>query len=375
MKKVINTILTFIILLFLCNLSFAQQTPEGIIKKDYPCLYKIYEDSIAKQTAHYIFALDVSSMMKTNVREILPVAENFIRQIPDNDKISFVKKSATNESGIILNSQEINSSSRNDIIKFLYDNFGWERPEYIHLTPIMKDENRKLSKRHGDANFDDFINKGYLAEAIVNYIALLGWSPKDNQEKFTMEQLINSFSVSGLSRSSSVFDEVKMKWLNGEYIKELSFDNFMNYAIPYFEKSNINGKYDYNKFGHLLQSRIETFGEIPEKVSFITNYHKFDKNLYYNKRFKIDYNKAREVIEISLSLFNKLDNWLDEELNNIINKTAEVLEIKSGAVYSVLRLAISGVQITPGGAVEIADILGKEETIERLNKALNWLKD
>jgi glutamyl-tRNA synthetase len=258
---------------------------------------------------------------------------------------------------------------------FLYDNFGWERPEYIHLTPIMKDENRKLSKRHGDANFDDFINKGYLAEAIVNYIALLGWSPKDNQEKFTMEQLINSFSVSGLSRSSSVFDEVKMKWLNGEYIKELSFDNFMNYAIPYFEKSNIKGKYDYNKFGHLLQSRIETFGEIPEKVSFITNYHKFDKNLYYNKRFKIDYNKAREVIEISLSLFNKLDNWLDEELNNIINKTAEVLEIKSGAVYSVLRLAISGVQITPGGAVEIADILGKEETIERLNKALNWLRD
>lgn len=124
MKKVINTSLTFIILLFLCNFSFAQQTPEGIIKKDYPCLYKIYEDSIAKQTAHYIFALDVSSMMKTNVREILPVAENFIRQIPDNDKISFVKKSATNESGIILNSQEINSSSRNDIIKFLYDNFG-----------------------------------------------------------------------------------------------------------------------------------------------------------------------------------------------------------------------------------------------------------
>ena len=149
----------------------------------------------------------------------------------------------------------------------LYDAFGWERPKYIHLTPIMKDAQRKLSKRYGDANFDDFIKKGYLPEAIINYIALLGWSPKGEQEKFSMDELIEKFSISGLSRSSSIFDEEKMRWLNGEYIKELPFDVFMAKAKPFFDASVIKDRYDYNKFGVLLQSRIETFGEIAEKVA------------------------------------------------------------------------------------------------------------
>ncbi|MFA6628115.1 MAG: glutamate--tRNA ligase, partial [Bacilli bacterium] len=138
----------------------------------------------------------------------------------------------------------------------LYEAFGWEIPKYMHLTPIMKDENRKLSKRYGDANFDDFIKKGYLPEAIVNYIALLGWSPKENREKFTMQELIEKFSVAGLSKSSGIFDEMKMKWLNGEYIKELDFETFMNKAIPFFDQSMIKDRYDYRKFGKLLQSRI-----------------------------------------------------------------------------------------------------------------------
>ena len=150
----------------------------------------------------------------------------------------------------------------------LYEAFGWEPPQYIHLTPIMKDETRKLSKRHGDANFDDFINKGYLPHAIVNYIALLGWSPKGTQEKFTMEELIKYFDIKGLSRSGAIFDENKLKWQNGEYIKELDFETFMEYATPYFEKSTIKDRYDYRKFGKILQTRIETFGEIIEKVNF-----------------------------------------------------------------------------------------------------------
>ena len=154
----------------------------------------------------------------------------------------------------------------------LYQSFGWEIPKYMHLTPIMKDETRKLSKRHGDANFDDFIRKGYLPEAIVNYIALLGWSPKGTQEKFTMAELIEHFDVKGLSKSSSIFDEAKMKWLNGEYIKELPFSKFMELATPFFEQSAIKGIYDYQKFGKLLQSRIEIFNEIPEKVEFIVNF-------------------------------------------------------------------------------------------------------
>ncbi|MCR5308261.1 MAG: glutamate--tRNA ligase [bacterium] len=256
----------------------------------------------------------------------------------------------------------------------LYDAFGWERPEYIHLTPVMKDETRKLSKRYGDANFEDFISKGYLPEAIINYIALVGWSPKGTQEKFTMDELIENFSVSGLSKSPGIFDEAKMKWLNGEYIKELPFDKFMEYARPYFEVSAIKGKYSYEMFGSLLQSRIEIFSEIPEKVEFITHFDKFDSELYFNKKLKIDAIKAKDVLEKILPKLENLD-FTEENLHDVICKTAESMELKSGVVYTVLRIALTGVQVTPGGSVEMALILGKDESIKRLKLSLEWLNE
>ena len=255
----------------------------------------------------------------------------------------------------------------------LYDAFGWDRPEYIHLTPVMKDETRKLSKRYGDANFEDFINKGYLPEAIINYIALVGWSPKGTQEKFSMEELISNFSVSGLSKSPGIFDEAKMKWLNGEYIKELDFDTFMKYATPYFETSSIKGLYDYSKFGKLLQSRIEIFSEIAEKVDFITHFDKFDNELYFNKKLKIDYVKAKEVLEVIIPKLEALE-FTEDNLHDIICKTAESMELKSGVVYTVLRIALAGVPVTPGGSVELADILGKDESLRRLKLSLSWLE-
>jgi glutamyl-tRNA synthetase len=256
----------------------------------------------------------------------------------------------------------------------LYDAFGWERPEYIHLTPVMKDETRKLSKRYGDANFEDFISKGYLPEAIINYIALVGWSPKGTQEKFTMDELIENFSVSGLSKSPGIFDEAKMKWLNGEYIKELSFDKFMEYAKPYFEASAIKGKYSYEMFGSLLQSRIEIFSEIPEKVEFITHFDKIDNELYFNKKLKIDYLKAKDVLTNIIPKLNNLE-FSEDNLHDCICKTAEAMELKSGVVYTVLRIALTGVSVTPGGSVEMALILGKDESLRRLNLSLEWLNE
>ena len=256
----------------------------------------------------------------------------------------------------------------------LYDAFGWERPHYVHLTPIMKDATRKLSKRYGDANFDDFVKRGFLPEAIVNYIALLGWSPKCDQEKFTMDELIEKFSISGLSKSSSIFDEAKMKWLNGEYIKELDFDKFMELATPFFEQSKIKGKYTYEKLGKLLQSRIEIFSEIPEKVAFLAEFNEFDLSLYDNKKFKINKDVAKTVLIASLPKFEALNEWTEDKLHEVILKTAEELETKSGQVYTVLRIALSGVSVTPGGSVELADILGKGETIDRIKKAIVWIK-
>ncbi len=255
----------------------------------------------------------------------------------------------------------------------LYKAFGWEIPKYMHLTPIMKDETRKLSKRYGDANFDDFINKGYLSEAIINYIALLGWSPKGNQEKFSMAELIEHFSVSGLSRSPSIFDENKMRWLNGEYIKALSFSKFMEYAYPYFEKSKIKGKYDYQKFGALLQSRIEILSEIPDKVAFITEFHQIPKELYDNKKFKINAIVARTVLDNAIPRFEGLKDWTEDNLHQLIKDAAENLELKPAVVYTVLRIALTAHLVTPGGSVEMADILGREETLQRLYSALEWL--
>ncbi|MFA6890328.1 MAG: glutamate--tRNA ligase, partial [Bacilli bacterium] len=255
----------------------------------------------------------------------------------------------------------------------LYEAFGWEIPEYMHLTPIMKDENRKLSKRYGDANFDDFIKKGYLPEAIVNYIALLGWSPKENREKFTMQELIEKFSVAGLSKSSGIFDEMKMKWLNGEYIKELDFETFMNKAIPFFDQSMIKDRYDYRKFGKLLQSRIEIFSEIPEKVNFIATFNPFASNLYENKKLKIDVVLAKRIVTSSVQVLADLPVWNEDSLHDAVGTIAKNLEVKTGQVYTVLRVALTGVTVTPGGSVEMADILGHDESLERLKKSLEWL--
>lgn len=256
----------------------------------------------------------------------------------------------------------------------LYDAFGWEHPKYVHLTPIMKDAQRKLSKRYGDANFDDFIKKGYLPEAIINYIALLGWSPKGEEEKFSMEELIEKFSISGLSKSSSIFDQTKMSWLNGEYIKQLPFDEFMKKAKPFFDASCIKDRYDYEKFGKLLQSRIEILSEIPEKVAFIDQFNVIEKEQYYHKKFKIDENVALKILEYSIPKLEAIE-FTEDNLHATIVKIAEELEVKSGAVYTVLRIAISSCNVTPGGIVEIADILGKDESMRRFNKALEWLKE
>ncbi|HEY8396104.1 MAG TPA: glutamate--tRNA ligase [Bacilli bacterium] len=256
----------------------------------------------------------------------------------------------------------------------LYKAFGWEIPQYMHLTPIMKDETRKLSKRHGDANFDDFLNKGYLSEAIVNYIALLGWSPKGTQEKFTLDELIEKFSVSGLTRSPSIFDENKMKWLNGEYIKELPFEEFMEHALPFFEKSKIKGLYDYRKFGKLLQTRIEIFSEIPEKVEFITEFNPIPKEMYDVKKYKLNAEVAKRIVEESIVAFSDVEDWNEDKMHEVIAKIAAKLEMKTATVYTALRIALSAHAVTPGGSAEIADILGKEESLERLRKALSWLE-
>lgn len=254
----------------------------------------------------------------------------------------------------------------------MYDSFGWQRPVYIHLPPIMKDAQRKLSKRYGDANFEDFLAKGYLPHAIVNYIALLGWSPKDNEEKLSMEQLIALFNVEGITKSASIFDEAKMRWLNGLYIKEMSFEDFCTHAKPFYDKSVIAGKYDYDKFSHLLQSRVEIFSEIPQTVAFIEEFNEYDIALYEHKKMKTDAIIAKTAIAGAISVISKLEK-IDEALSELLSQKSEEIGIKKGQMLFCLRLALTGKASTPGGATEMADILGVEESLRRLYFSLKLL--
>ena len=255
----------------------------------------------------------------------------------------------------------------------MYDAFGWERPKYIHLPTIMKDATRKLSKRYGDANFDDFVKKGYLKEAIINYVALLGWSPKDNIEKMTLPEMVKLFSLDGISKSPSIFDEVKLRWLNGEYIRELTEEDFYNHALPYLEKSAVYGKFDLRKVAKLLHGRVEVLGEIPEKIDWIVTLPEYDLTLFDNKKNKTNAEVAKEFLPKIKEWVEGIDDFSNDAIFGTLGEKAKEAGVKSGAIFWVMRIAITGQAVTPGGATEIAELLGKEETLKRIDKSLKML--
>lgn len=254
----------------------------------------------------------------------------------------------------------------------IYDAFGWERPHYMHLSPIMKDAQRKLSKRYGDANFEDFIAKGFLPEAIVNYIALLGWSPKGNEEKLSMEELIEQFGVDGISKSPSIFDEAKMRWLNGEYLKQLTPEQFARKAEPFFAQSKAAGKYDYVKLSALLIPRVEILSEIPEKVNFLEEFGPFDPALFEHKKMKVTQQIAQSALKECRARYDEIseNEWTDERLKAVATEVAAALGFKTGQVFLPLRLALTAAASTPGGATEMAELLGKTESLRRLDCSL-----
>lgn len=244
----------------------------------------------------------------------------------------------------------------------LYKAFGWEIPNYMHLQPIMRDATHKLSKRHGDASYEDFIKKGYLKEAIVNYIALLGWSPKDNREKFSLDEMKELFSVSGLSKSASIFDENKMRWLNSCYVKELSDEEFHAYALPFYEKLDYLKGYDLKYLSSLLKNRCEIFSDVEKLTAFLTEFEGFDLDLFVNAKWKTDRDLAKKMIP---DLAELCENSFDS-LHDGLVAYAEKAGYKKGQVLWIFRIAITGAQNTPGGATEMAALLGKDEVIKRL---------
>ncbi len=263
--------------------------------------------------------------------------------------------------------------STTPLYNLIYDAFGWSRPTYIHLSPIMKDAQRKLSKRHGDANFEDFLQKGFIPEAIVNYIALLGWCPKDNSEKMSMDEMIEKFDIDGISKSPSIFDEVKMRWLNGEYLKEMPFDKYYELAKPYILGANLKGNYDLKEIALLMQTRTEILSDIPEKIAFLDNFGEYDLEWYNHKKMKVDLSVAKKCIEYWLAEIPNTDWSSEEAIKESMQIAAEKAELKAGQIMYTVRLAMTGTQVTPGGAVEMAIILGKDESVKRLNASLEMI--
>ena len=256
----------------------------------------------------------------------------------------------------------------------MYDAFGWERPVYIHLPTIMKDSTRKLSKRYGDANFDDFLKKGYLKEAIINYVALLGWSPKgSNVEKMTLKEMVELFSLDGVSKSPSIFDETKLRWLNGEYIRELSEDEFYAQALPFIKQSAAHKKFDLKAVAKLMQPRIETFGEIPEKLDKLAEISEYDLSLFDNKKNKTSAALAKELLPKIRGYIANIDDFENDVLYSTLSANAAEAGVKSGAFFWIMRIAITGCAVTPGGATEMAALFGKEETLRRIDFSLSLL--
>ncbi len=249
----------------------------------------------------------------------------------------------------------------------LYEAFGWQPPVYVHLTPVMANAQRKLSKRKGDPSFEDLLNEGYLTEAIINYLVLLGWSPRGEREFYTLKELEECFDLEGLSKSPSIFDTVKLNWFNAEYIRKLDPEKYLALATPWLNKALDPEKFDYHRLGELLQSRTEVFNQLPGMVEFLAKMPEFENDLYVNKKQKTTLDVARQALAFVKPVLESIDSWTEGEIHDRVMEAIPASGMKNGQVLWPLRIAISGQLSTPGGAFEIAYLLGKEETLKRLS--------
>ncbi len=256
----------------------------------------------------------------------------------------------------------------------LYDAFGWQVPVYIHL-PLITDENhKKLSKRSGHASFEDLVEQGFVSEAIVNYVALLGWSPEDNNEIFSLKELIEKFDYRRISKSPAVFDIVKLRWMNGEYLKAMDFDKFYEMALPYI-KEVIRKPLDLKKIAAMVKTRIEVFPDIRDHIDFFEELPEYDIAMYTHKKMKTDSASSLQVLKDVYPILENCDDFTNDALYQELLKYVEEKGVKNGYVMWPIRTAVSGKQMTPAGATEILEVLGKEESLKRIKKGIELLEN
>ena len=255
----------------------------------------------------------------------------------------------------------------------IYNAFDWDIPRYIHCPPVMKDEHSKLSKRNGDASFQDLVEKGYLPGAILNYIALLGWSPTEEREIFTLDELVQAFDVKHIGTSGAIFDPEKLKWVNGMWLRNMDLDSYEKLVTPYIDQV-VKGNFNRRQIAAILQQRAQTLAEIPEMLTFFDNFPSYSNDLFINKKMKTDPEIALKSLQAAYEALKNQEDWSEEALHKALLELPAKLEMKNGQVLFPLRLAITGMQFTPGGAIEISSILGKEETLRRLELSIKQLQ-
>ena len=272
---------------------------------------------------------------------------------------------------VVRGNEYLSSTPKYNLI---YQAYGWDIPTYVHVPPVMKDEHHKLSKRNGDASFQDLVAKGYLPQAILNYIALLGWSPESDQEIYTLEELIQVFNIARISKSPAIFDIDKLTWMNGVYLRNMSVEEFHALILPILQKS-IRRKVDLMAVARILQPRIDILSQIEESVDFIDELPEYDCQMYIHKKMKTTPEISLKALEAARAALADLEDWSSEEtIHDLLLSLPKQLEMKNGQVLWPIRTAITGKQFTPGGAIELTYILGKEEVLARIDNGIAKLK-
>ncbi|MCB6608622.1 glutamate--tRNA ligase [[Clostridium] symbiosum] len=254
----------------------------------------------------------------------------------------------------------------------LYEAFGWEVPVYVHCPTITNEEHKKLSKRSGHSSYQDLIDQGFISEAVVNFVALLGWSPESNQEIFSLDELVKEFNYKNISKSPAVFDMVKLKWMNGEYIKAMDFDRFYGLAEPYIKKV-ISKDLDLRKIASMVKTRVEVLPEIEGHIDFFEELPEYDTEMYIHKKMKTTKETSLEVLKELLPVLEAQEDYSNDGLFAVLSAYVAEKGVKTGFVMWPIRTAVSGKQMTPAGATEIMEVLGKEESLKRIRKGIELL--
>lgn len=255
----------------------------------------------------------------------------------------------------------------------LYAAFGWQPPTYVHLPVVMKDATRKLSKRYGDPSFEDLLSQGFVKEAILNFIALLGWCPKEDREFFTLPELIDAFDVDGLSKSPAIFNMEKLVWFNGEYIKKMDFEDYLRMVTPWFDQALHGRGINYRRLAELMHSRTEVFNRVPDMVQFLAELPEYELDIYTHKKMKTDPAVSLQALTLARPALASLADFGEESLKECLMTLAQANELKTGQMMWPVRVAVSGLASTPGGATEIACLLGKDETLRRIDVGIQKL--